>query len=1254
MPQLRTLICLSLPVFFLSTMFSVSRTYGQDPEFTAAQLEHFETTIRPLLAKRCFECHGPDLEEVEGGLRFSSRAALLKGGDTGPAIVPGKPDESLLIDSINYGEVYEMPPDSKMPKAEIELLTQWVADSAPWPKVNDAHLAEAKSFDLNKRKESHWCWQLPRKLPVPKVSDSDWALDPIDHFILQKNADAGLKMAPDADRRTWIRRVYFDLIGLPPTIAQVDSFLKDTSKEAHEKVVDQLLASEHFGERWARHWMDLIRYAETCGHEFEYPIPHAFRYRDYLIRAFNQDVPYDQLIREHIAGDLLPSPRLHPEEKFNESILGTGFWFLDEATHAPVDVRLDEANHIDNRIDVMSKTFLGLTVACARCHDHKFDAISTEDYYSLAGFLQSSRRQLAMLDPHGKISASTNKIRQIRQSVQRQLADIQPPQRDLEALQKLLLETNQLQTSQPVKTESLIEAESLEMISNDAGEKRVQDMRPFQGSWSDNKQLFWLADKNNATLKLKLNAPDEGEYELRMSFTRSYDYGIFQLLVGDQKVGEPIDAFSGTVQRVKIQPIGKVQLKAGANELSIKTVGVNPKSNPKRYFVGIDSFELVPTKKTPQKERPSSVVSDEQKLWLEQLKLASIHPDHSLWLWQQVTRNGTTFDKNVLKQLVETSKRAQQLKANRNLPGESAVSLSTESNAPAVIGPGKLPFVFSDFDQPNFGDWFVTGEAFGSQPTRNGHWVAGEKNVMTYPGGMADGSQYSKKLHGVLRSPTFELQSNEIWYRIKGENVRIRLIIDGFVMDIYNALLFGGAHLNVNTKGKFQWIRQAGDIHRYKGHRAHIEIIDQGGGYAVVDQVVFSNGGKPDFVPARAEELLKHVAVAKDLNEFAKLYAQELIRNEALPILGSAGNDAQKIVEDANQMIAAIEREIPNPILAPAMTDGTPENEKIFIRGNPKTLGTIAKRRLLEALVGRKTVDESNGSGRLTLAHQIASADNPLTARVMVNRIWHHLFGRGIVPTVDNFGVLGQDPSHPELLDYLAHQFVDNGWSIKPMIKRMVLSRTYRMSSQLNPAAKEIDPDNVLLHRMAIRRLQGEAIRDSILAVSGRLDRKVYGPSFAVHLTPFMQGRGRPGRSGPVDGDGRRSVYTEIRRNFLPPMLIAFDMPIPFNSIGRRNLSNVPAQALILMNDPFVVGQADVWSKRLLESEPDFEKRIVQMYLEAFSRPPTGQELEDATEFVKIQATEMKIDEVAAKNNPEIWKDLCHVMFNVKEFIYLR
>jgi hypothetical protein len=344
----------------------------------------------------------------------------------------------------------------------------------------------------------------------------------------------------------------------------------------------------------------------------------------------------------------------------------------------------------------------------------------------------------------------------------------------------------------------------------------------------------------------------------------------------------------------------------------------------------------------------------------------------------------------------------------------------------------------------------------------------------------------------------------------------------------------------------------------------------------------------------------------------------------------------------------------PDSRLAMAMWEGSGEDELLLIRGNSKTPAEKVARRLPEAIFGLDQSAPAHGSGRLAMARRLVDdKQNPLIAKVFVNRVWHHLIGRGIVASTDNFGVLGERPTHPELLQHLADQFVADGWSLKRLVKRIALSATYQMASTAEPAADQADPMNLLLHRANVRRLEAEPIRDAVLALSGRLERTPGGPPVPVFLTEFMQGRGRPG-GGPLDGNGRRSIYISIRRNFLSPMMLAFDAPIPFQAVGRRNVSNVPAQALILMNDPFVVRQAEGWAKRTLATPGTTEERITTLYREAFARRPTAEEVAAAGDFIATQARELGLPPDKALADQRVWNDLCHVLINAKEFIFLQ
>ena len=340
-----------------------------------------------------------------------------------------------------------------------------------------------------------------------------------------------------------------------------------------------------------------------------------------------------------------------------------------------------------------------------------------------------------------------------------------------------------------------------------------------------------------------------------------------------------------------------------------------------------------------------------------------------------------------------------------------------------------------------------------------------------------------------------------------------------------------------------------------------------------------------------------------------------------------------------------------------AIADGNGEDERVFIRGDHRQPGEVAPRAFLSAYCDDPTLDLGAGSGRLALAERLLDDSDPLPARVMVNRVWHHLLGRGIVPTTDDFGLLGASPTHPELLDFLADRFRhEMGWSTKTLVREIVLSSTYRMASgPPSERASLVDPQNTLYSWREPRRLEGEAIRDAVLAVSGRLDERMYGPSVPTHLTDFMTGRGRPDSSGPLDGDGRRTIYLEVRRNFLDPMMQAFDAPVPHSTMGRRLESNVPAQSLILMNGPFVVGQSRLLADRLFDECPtSAADRVDRLYLLTLGRPCTAEERDASTAFLRRQARERSGAGADWRTDREAWADLCHVMFNLKEFAYVR
>jgi hypothetical protein len=887
--------------------------------------EYFEKKVRPLLLQHCTTCHGA--EKQKGELRLDSREAMLKGGDNGPSVSPGDPEKSLLIKAIRYTDAdLKMPKKAKMSDAEIAIFTEWVKGGAPWPKGGAAAQAgPGDKFDLQARAKAHWSFQPIANPPVPAVPN---AKTPIDAFLLAKLQAAGLSFSAPAEKRVLIRRATFDLTGLPPTLQEIDAFLKDDSPQAFEKVVDRLLASPHHGERQARHWLDLVRYAETHGHEFDFEIPDAWRYRDYVVRAMNADLPYNQFLTENIAGDLLPKPRRNPKDGSNESLTGTGFWWLGEGKHSPVDSRVDYAERADNQIDVFGKTVLGLTLGCARCHDHKFDPIATKDYYSLFSVVASSR--------------------------------------------------------------------------------------------------FQRADANAPEASVKL-----------------------------------------------LDEIAELK-------------GASKAADPARSPAGI---------------------------------------------WR-----------------------------------EKAVS----------------------FEQ--FGDgWRDRWDASG---------LALRPEAGT---GLPHSGRESRKLAGALQSPTFIIEKNFLLLRMAGRDAKVRFILNG--IQLIQSPIYGGLAQTANHGEELRWI--GFDTRMWKGQPAYVEILDDGPGYFAVSEAWFS-----DTHPASDP-------------------------SPKVPLWDPGSTDAKTV-----SRITALEEKIPDPKRVPAARDGTGRNEKVFIRGNPKTLGADAPRAFLEAF--GNTPFESKGSGRLELAKAVTDPKNPLTARVIVNRLWQHHFGEGIVRSPDDFGYQGQRPTHPELLDWLATEFMKQGWSLKAMHRTMLLSAAYQQSSHASAeaAAKATtaDPQNKLLHRQNVQRLEAEAIRDAMLAVSGRLDRGMEGPGVLPYLTEHQVGRGRPA-SGPLDGNGRRSIYLQVRRNFLNPFFVAFDYPTPFTTIGRRTVSNVPAQALSLLNNPFVIQQAELWAKKTTGTP---EHRVKAMYASAFGRPPTADEIATATAFI-----------AEAGPGDKAWADLAHVLFNAKEFIFV-
>lgn len=1284
--------------------------------FAAEGLEFFEKKIRPMLAAKCFECHSHRVEKLKGGLLLDSRQGFLKGGDSGPAAVPGEPAGSLFIEAVGYQNAdLQMPPKSKLSDREIADLKQWVSLGMPWPKqATPKNERRDPVFDIAERRRSHWAWQLVKKAIPPKVERDDWPANPIDAFVLHRLEAEGLAPAPRTSKRSLIRRLSYALTGLPPSPDAIRDFQADTHPQAYERLVDGLLASPQFGERWARHWLDLVRYAETLGHEFDYEIPNAWRYRDYLIRAFNQDVPYNLFAKEHIAGDLLEEARRNPENGANESWMGTGFYWLGQQVHSPVDVQMNQLDLIDNQIDVLSKTFLGLTISCARCHDHKFDAISTKDFYSLYGVLRSSRYHEAAVDAPETWDSFRNRLKAKKTAAREAAGLAWLKNADLlaeyvRAGLGLLADSRADQPSPASAAAPFQESENIppdsEAIPPDIlfedfekfpekrweGEGDAFAVNPFGGKNSPNGTSFGgglgqsFASSNSA-------GTEEGKQNrgrlLSKPFSIQRDYIHFLISGGSKGVSVQL-LVDGKAARTatgnrdgEFRPAqwdvrefrgrqARIELKDDASDDWGYVAADHFVFSQRKRVFGFQNRPLPSWKRIVVEAAAEKLHPVLLNRWVEALdESRSVGKRHPLFA---LTR--PVNPKKSEKEAIFPNRKQKQEKKLSDAPAKAVKALG------AGMANAKLN---------GWSGWFFDGPALVDAQTNAGELLlsGAHATVSMESQPSIHSARYSKRFQGSLRSPTFAIRERYLHVLASGENSRINVVIDNF--NLIRNPIYGGLKKHLSRAEK-RWITF--DLNRWSGRNAYVELKDTsagdlaGGradygadGWFAVYQVIASTKPSPPLPPSVSDNYLRRLAGEraesadflaaceqktleliqrwnfgkKQKNEKTngKLYPEDLewlnwlAQKELLLAPGR-----EEPFHQARAEYIALANQIPPPTLSPAMVEGSGKDAAVFVRGNPRMLGETAPRRFLEALNSFRPVGAA-GSGRLEWAEHIAHPQNPLTARVYVNRIWHHLFGRGIVPTPDNFGVLGEEPSHPDLLNWLTHWFVTEGeWSSKRLIRLLATSSTYQMASKPNAVADEQDPTNRWLHKMPVRRLEGEAIRDAMLFVSGDLDLKQFGRPVPVHLTPFMTGRGRPGRNGPLDGEGRRTIYQEVRRNFLSPAMLAFDAPIPHATFGKRSVSNVPAQALILMNDPLGIHQAASWARKLLFQTTAPEKRIARAYFAALGREPTPEENRLALEFIEKQS---KIySEEKEDGNRQAWSDFCHVLFNAKEFIFL-
>ena len=914
-------------------------------ELDATSIEFFEAKVRPLLVAHCYECHSDDAakaENLQGGLRLDSRAGVHAGGESGPVIVPGKPDESVLIKSVRYtDQALQMPPKEPLSAEQVTILEKWVAMGAPDLREGTPSGAAPgkRGIDFEAGRKQ-WAFQSPVKHEAPSVTDKSWPRQSLDFFVLAALEQRTLHPVRTATRRELIRRATFDLIGLPPTPDEITAFELDTDPGAWEKVINRLLNSPHYGERWGRYWLDVARYADDQGNSFLTPTPAAYLYRDWVVKALNDDLPYDEFVRLQIAGDEMPGPATD----YVARLAGLGFQSLGpQFRKGAAGEAKAQADELEDRVDTLSRGILGLTVSCARCHDHKFDPIPTRDYYSLAAAYNGADWPTRMLASPEAIEAHKKWSEQVEQQT--------------------------------------------------TGLKK----------WKDDQ------------------ARQLGRHAL-----------------------EKADAYA--IAAVKMFVLRNHQLPLDDTA-----------------FAKQESLEL-----------------------------------YFLNRWVKIL-------------------------------GESS-------------------------DEPIFK-------------------------------GLRDAAKQASDSATVAHSDTMGQQA---------EALKASVIA---ALDALKAS----------------------------------------------EQPVTDPAQQPAPVPPEHDRLL--TVLWKDAN--APFFVAE---NDVANLL--AEPEKQHLANLQSPLDALTKNPAPSGPMMPSIHGGG-QAMQVFVRGNPENLGEPAPPGFLRILSSPDHQADGKPFSRLDLANAIVSPQNPLTARVFVNRVWHYHFGRGIVPTLSNFGKLGSPPTHPELLDTLAVQFMEAGWSIKWLHREIMLSATYQLSSAQHSDNMVIDPGNEYLWRMTPRRLDIEAWRDALLSVSGKLDPQVGGPS-VDQTTPGVkevEGFNFFSRLNGFEADNpagrRRTLYTVVSRYAPNATLTLFDFPEPNVTSDQRNITTVPQQQLFVLNSPFMFEMSREFAKRLEQAASNDHDRLQLGWQLAYGRPPTGEEIAVALEFLQTPV------ETATADQLNHWEQLSHALLASNEFMFL-
>jgi hypothetical protein len=1118
---------------------------------SAGDTEFFEAKIRPLLVDRCYACHSASARKLKGELYLDTKQGVLNGGKDGPILVPGDPEHTKLIEAVRWtNKDLQMPPKERLKAEQVADLEKWVKAGAPDPRTGPAASTAAGIDFAAARKQ--WPYHPPVEPAIPAVKGAPWCKSPIDHFILAKLEEKGLRPAPPAPKRVLIRRAYFDLIGLPPKPQQVDAFLADESPDAFPKVVDGLLASPQYGQRWARHWLDVVRYTDSFdarGVGNAGDCANAWRYRDWVVKSFNEDLPYDQFITQQVAGDLIPERN----GKFNaDGIIATEMYVIGNWPGGDADRKKMLTDIVDDQIDVTGRAFEGLTFACARCHDHKFDPIPTADYYGLAGIFFSSH----FMPGQGSPTSGGPLLRFPLASP----AEVEQRKKQTDQIAALQSRIDQFRAEKLVEKSRELLPDSDRYLVAAAEYHRLPagPSRPKVDAFAAQRKLNGVLLSRWVDFATPYLAHDQTRTLLATA--RPNIRGI-----------AGVDAWTGPID----QPPNMI-------------------ANNTDHSVPLGTLTLPPKSVCVHPGQKSGVAVG----WRSPIS-GTVSIRGGVIDADPVCGNGIDWA------IDHVSGKTTRRLAGGAFPNGGKQEFSAGDGASSLATISVKAGEFLQIDVYPKGDYSC------------------DTTVVDLEIAETDGAKRTWNLaHDILPNVLMDGKGNPhpdslgnagVWqfYEIPDQSP-------------------GGAFPGDSVLTKWAEAADAADGARVSETAR-----------AVRDALVAAN--------VQADDLRKH---GKNLAELAgadgRLYREVVTGKGPFATALKSGDEllspeARHELQGMQESLAQMKKTAPPPLgESEGMTEGgVPDgiyagihDAHIHVRGRYDRQTDLVPRHFPRILAGDNQPPITQGSGRLQLAQFLASPKNPLTARVMVNRLWQHHFDDGIVRTPNNYGKLGIPPTHPELLDWLAIEFVKKGWSIKTMQREIMLSAAYQQSSIADAQTLKSDPDDLLFGWVKRRRLEAEAIRDSLLFQAGTLDTALDGPSIRDLNTH------------------RRTLYLMTIRSERSDYRTLFDAADSTAIVDQRIDSTVAPQALFLLNNPFVLEQAKLIAARVLKEAPaDDRAKINWLYNRLYSRPASEKEMDVGEQLLK--ESQQPQDGAAPLSREAAWEAYCQVLVCANEFVYV-